>query len=496
MTTSDSTDLVSLADAKRLPPQNEEAEIGLLGAILQNNRLFDRVADFLRPEHFAAPVNGRIYQAAKKMIERGQIADPVTMKALFEQDGSLEDIGGTTYLAHLAAAAASVVDIKDYGNLIYDLHLRRELIDLGDNVIGDAHRYDPDSPAAKQIERAEEQLFSLAESGLTEGGIKTFSQALTESIETAEAAHKRQGGLSGVPTGLERMDKLLGGLHRSDLLILAGRPSMGKTALATNIAFNAAQAKKDEENGDATFHVAFFSLEMSAEQLATRILSEQTEITSEKIRRGELNQKQFDNIVVTSQKIETTPFFIDDTPAITVSTLRSRARKLKRQHGLDMLVVDYLQLMHGEGVRDGNRVQEISNITRGLKTIAKELDIPVIALSQLSRAVEQRENKRPQLADLRESGAIEQDADVVMFVFREEYYLSREEPSRHANEKEDQFNERYERWRTRFEEVQNIAEVIVAKQRHGPIGRVLLQFDGSTTRFSNLMQEEYLPEAM
>ena len=494
MTASDETGLVSLNES-RLPPQNEEAEAGLLGAILQNNRLLDRVSEFLRPEHFAAPVNGRIYTAIRKTAERGQIADPVTMKAFFEQDGSLEEIGGTTYLAHLVAAASSAVDIRNYGELIYDLFLRRELIDLGDNVMGEAYRYDPDMPASKQIQDAEQQLFSLAESGAIEGGPKSFSQALSESIEVAESAHKRQGKISGVPSGLNSLDQKLGGLHRSDLLILAGRPSMGKTALATNIAFSAAKTIIDQEESDRTFHVAFFSLEMSAEQLATRILSEQTSITSEKIRRGELDQKQFDKIVVTSQKIEATPFFIDDTPAITVSTLRSRARKLKRQHGLDMLVVDYLQLMQGES-RDGNRVQEISNISRGLKTIAKELQIPVIALSQLSRAVEQRDNKRPQLADLRESGAIEQDADVVMFVYREEYYLSREEPAQKPEESQEKFNERYAAWQNRLAEVQSKADIIIAKQRHGPIGTVTVHFDGSTTRFSNLVEDEHLPEAI
>ncbi|CAA7611624.1 Replicative DNA helicase [Magnetospirillum sp. LM-5] len=482
----------------RTPPHNYEAEQALLGAILLNNRAFEKVSEFLRPEHFAEPAHGRIFAACGKLVERGQIANPVTLKTFFENDGGLAEIGGTPYLAQLANAVVSIINAEDYGKLVHDLHLRRELIALGEELVNRAFEPQIDDPAMDQIGRAEAQLYELATTGQTEGGFETFGTVLVEAVRQAEAAHQRQGKLSGVPTGLIDMDKKLGGLHASDLLILAGRPSMGKTSLATNIAFNAAKAYREEI--DALGHkkgvdgavVAFFSLEMSSEQLATRILAEQAEISSHKIRQGEMSNDEFERLVVAAQELSRLPLHIDDTPALSISAVRTRARRLKRQHGLGLIVVDYLQLLRGTGgSSDQNRVQEVSEITRGLKALAKELDVPVIALSQLSRAVEQREDKRPQLADLRESGSIEQDADVVMFVFREQYYLERAEPARRPEEAEDKFNERYAKWQERCEQVYNTAEVIIAKQRHGPVGTVRLSFLGEFTKFGNLITDDH-----
>jgi replicative DNA helicase len=476
----------------RSPPHNYEAEQGLLGALLVNNAAYERVGDFLRPEHFADPAHGRIFAAIGKLVDRGQIANPVTLKTLFDQDGALTEVGGAQYLVKLAASVVAIVNAEDYGRTVHDLFLRRQLIAVGEEMVNEAHKAELDVTGKDQIELAEAKLFNLAETDQAERGFMPFSTALTTAIEMAEKAYKRDGKLTGVPTGLIDMDKLLGGLHRSDLLILAGRPAMGKTALAANIAFNAAVMQVDDPEAER-FCVAFFSLEMSAEQLATRILAEQIEVSSEKIRRGELNEGDFRRLVLASQRLERTPIFIDDTPAITVTALRTRARRLKRQHGLDLIVVDYLQLLRGSaGSKSENRVQEISDITRSLKAVAKELDVPVLALSQLSRAVEQREDKRPQLSDLRESGSIEQDADVVMFVFREEYYHKREEPVRRADENDDKFHDRIERWKAHGEAIYGVAEVIVGKQRHGPTGTVRLQFEGAITKFSNLALADHL----
>jgi replicative DNA helicase len=479
----------------RTPPHNRDAEQALLGAILLNNRAYEKVSEFLHPEHFAEPVHGRIYGAIGTLLGRGQIADPVTLKHYFDRDESLTEVGGSAYLAALANAVVSILNAEDYGRLIFDLHLRRELIELGTNLVNTA--YDPavDQPAQQQIEGAEARLFDLATFGQIEGGFQDFGTVLTEAVRQAEAAHKRQGKLSGVPTGLIDLDRKLGGLHSSDLLILAGRPSMGKTALATNIAFHAAQAyRPGETKAEDGAMVAFFSLEMSAEQLATRILAEQAEIASHKIRQGELAHAEFDRLVQAAQDLHRLPLYIDDTPALSVSAVRTRARRLMRQHGLGLIVIDYLQLLRGSSATSENRVQEISEITRGLKALAKELDVPVIALSQLSRAVESREDKRPQLSDLRESGSIEQDADVVMFVFREQYYLERAEPGRRPEEAEDKFNERHAKWHERCEEVWNTAEVIIAKQRHGPVGSVRLSFQGEFTKFGNHIQGDHFQD--
>ena len=475
----------------RQPPHNLEAEQALLGALLVNNEALNKVSDYLQAEHFFLPVHGRIFEAAGKLIDRGLIADPVTLKQYFERDDALVDVGGAQYLVRLANAAVTVIDAGHYGQVIFDLAVKRELILIGEDVVNTAYDGEVEEDSSAQIEQAEQRLFSLSETGRSEGGFRAFRSALTEAIEAADAAFKRDGKLTGVSSGLRDLDQKLGGLHASDLIILAGRPAMGKTALATNIAFNAAALAMDSMQRDAEGNlkpgegavVGFFSLEMSAEQLATRILAEQVETASDKLRRGQLDQGAFDRIVQVSQRLEQMPLYIDDTPALTISALRTRARRLKRTHGLGAVVVDYLQLLRPASRSNDNRVQEISEITQGLKALAKELNIPVLALSQLSRAVEQREDKRPQLADLRESGSIEQDADVVMFVFREEYYHERQEPEMGTPE--------HATWMEKANRIHGIGEVIIGKQRHGPTGTVKLQFTREFTRFSDLDQTHY-----
>ena len=467
-------------------PHSIEAEQQLLGAILTNNDLFDRVAQILRAEHFYDPVHERIFETAAARIAKNNLASPITLKAFLEDDAGLAELGGPAYLMRLAGAAISSFAVRDYAEMIYDLAIRRELIEVGNDIAAKAARVDVQSEPKEQIVEAEQKLYALAEQGQTEQGFQSFLTAVTDAVKVANAAYQREGGLAGVSTGLIDMDKKLGGLHRSDLLILAGRPSMGKTSLATNIAFNIARAYKKgittsgEEGAVDGGVVGFFSLEMSAEQLASRILSEVAEIPSNQIRRGDFTESEFRRIVDAAKELEAAPLFIDDTPALPISQLAARARRLKRTHGLDALFVDYLQLVRGTG-RSENRVNEISEITMGLKAIAKELDIPVVALSQLSRQVENREDKRPQLSDLRESGSIEQDADVVMFVFREEYYKEREKPGDHELDKMGQ-------WQEEMERLHGKAEVVIGKQRHGPIGTVELSFEGQFTRFGNLVK--------
>ena len=470
----------------RTLPHNIEAEKSLLGAIFANNKAYEKVSEFLFPDHFVIAQHGLIYDACSKLIEKGQLANPVTLLRYFEQNESLAEIGGRDYLVELAESVVSIINAGEYGRIIYDLHLKRELIGLGEDVVNRAYGGDVEDEATKQIEAAEQVLYDLATTGNYEGGFQSFKESVIAALHMAEAAHKRDGALAGVTTGLIDIDTMLGGLHPSDLLILAGRPSMGKTALATNIAYNAAYTHH-RTGGEQGAVVGFFSLEMSAEQLATRIISEQTQTASDSIRKGKITTAEFDRLVAISQTLHDMPIFIDDTPALTVSALRTRARRLKRQHNLGLIVVDYLQLISGSAnSRNDGRVQEVSEITRGLKTLAKELEVPVIALSQLSRAVEQREDKRPMLSDLRESGSIEQDADVVMFIFREEYYLERKGSSQGEHETDDKFFLRQQRNEERLEKVRNIAELIVAKQRHGPVGTVNLQFTGEFTRFSDL----------
>ena len=464
-------------------PHNIEAEQQLLGAILTNNDVYDRIAALIKPGHFFDPVHQRIFERAAARIQKNALASPVTLKPFFEDDAGLAELGGPSYLARLAGAAISAFAARDYAQMIYDLAVRRELIGLGRDISAKAAKVDVDSEPKEQIIEAEQRLYKLGEQGMAERGFQSFLKAVTDAVNMANAAYQRDGGLSGISTGLTDLDKKLGGLHPSDLLILAGRPSMGKTSLATNIAFNIAKTHRRgrlPDGSDGAVEggvVGFFSLEMSAEQLAARILSEASEVPSEQIRRGDMTEIEFRRFVEAAKALESCPLYIDDTPALPISQLAARARRLKRTHGLDVLIIDYLQLI--KGTSKENRVQEVSEITQGLKAIAKELNIPVIALSQLSRAVESREDKRPMLSDLRESGSIEQDADVVMFVFREEYYREREKPGDHELEKMAQ-------WQTRMESVHGKAEVIIGKQRHGPIGTVDLSFEGRFTRFGNL----------
>ncbi len=460
-------------------PHNMEAEQAMLGALLVDNRIFEKVGDFLRNEHFFMPAHQRIYTAIQIFIERGQLASPVTLKGYFEKDKDLSDVGGPVYLADLAASVPNIINAEDYGQAIYDLYLRRSLITIGEDIVNDSYKHDLSVNSSDIIERSESSLFELAEKGSARSDFISLKSSVTTAIELAEKAYKSDSHVTGVTTGLIDMDKKLGGLQNSDLLILAGRPSMGKTSLAVNIAFNAA-LRYAESGGQDGGRVGFFSLEMAADQLATRILSEQSGISGDSIRKGMIKQDDFDKFVSASQRLTQVPLYIDDTPALSISAVRTRARRLHRTHGLDMLVIDYLQLLRGSGSRQGleNRVLEVSEITRGLKAIAKELNIPVLALSQLSRQVEQREDKRPQLSDLRESGSIEQDSDVVMFVYREEYYLSRSEPEAGT--------EKHLQWQERMEKAYNVAECIIAKQRHGPIGTVRMHFDPNLTRFSDL----------
>ena len=466
-------------------PHNIEAEQQLLGAILTNNEVYDRIASLVKPEHFFDPVHQRIFERAAARIQKNALASPVTMKPFFDDDAGLKELGGPAYLVRLAGAAISAYAARDYAQMIYDLAVRRELIGLGRDIAAKAQKVEVHSEPREQIIEAEQRLYKLGEQGVAERGFQSFLKAVTDAVNMANAAYQRDGGLAGISTGLVDLDKKLGGLHPSDLLILAGRPSMGKTSLATNIAFNIAKAYKrgmTHEGIEGAVEggvVGFFSLEMSAEQLAARILSEASEVPSEQIRRGDMTEQEFRRFVEAAKALESCPLYIDDTPALPISQVAARARRLKRTQGLDVLIIDYLQLL--KGTSKENRVQEVSEITQGLKAIAKELNIPVVALSQLSRQVESREDKRPQLSDLRESGSIEQDADVVMFVYRDEYYKEREKPGDHELEK-------MAAWQVVMEQVHGKAEVIIGKQRHGPIGTIELAFEGRFTRFSNLVR--------
>lgn len=463
----------------REPPADLGVEMALLGALLVNNSAFDRVSDVIEAECFADVAHQRIYAAIARLVEAGRQATATTLRRQFEQEETLKDLGGARYLAELAAGAANVIDAADYARLIHDLYLRRQLIDIGTDTVNASYSADPEVDADGLIEEAEQKLFDLAVTGNAEGGFKSFGESLAKAIELAESAFNREGHLTGTPSGLRGLDKMLGGLQKTDLLILAGRPGMGKSALATNIAFNAAKMRVQDADGEHGHACAIFSLEMSAEQLALRIIAEESGVPSDHVRRGQIEQADFDKVFEAAEDLSRLKLFIDDTPAISVSALRTRARRLMRtERRLDLIVVDYLQLMQPpRTARVDNRVQEISEITRGLKAVAKELNVPVLALSQLSRAVEQREDKRPQLADLRESGSIEQDADVVMFVYRDDYYLARKEPPEGTEE--------HAAWMLEMEKVHNKAEVIIAKQRHGPTGKVELIFEGARTRFSD-----------
>ena len=472
----------------RTAPQNVELEQQLLGAILVNNEAYYRVSDFLKVEHLFAEPHRKVLDITGKLIRAGKVATPTTVKTFFGADETIADLPVLEYLGRLAADATTIINAEDYGRTLFDLSLRRALITIGEDMVNEAFDAPPELTPREQIEGVERRLYELAETGRFDQGFIEFGDALGAAVDMAAAAFDRAGHLSGIATKLADLDRLMGGLQRSDLVILAGRPAMGKTSLATNIGFAIARAyRSGAEHGLAKTldggRVGFFSLEMSAEQLATRILAEQSGISSSLIRRGAFEEGQFNDLVEAAKAMQTLPFYIDQTGGITIGALAARARRLKRQKGLDILIVDYLQLLSGSGRRaSDSRVNEITEITTGLKALAKELDVPIIALSQLSRQVEQREDKRPQLSDLRESGSIEQDADVVMFVYREEYYLQSRKPPEGTSE--------FFEWEAKMEACHGVAEVIIGKQRHGPTGTVKLQFDAEVTRFSNLAVDQ------
>ncbi len=453
-------------------PNNIEAEQSVIGSILVTNEIFDEINTIISNVNFYDPMHQKIFNAIESMIYKGMLANPITLKNYFENEK--DELNIPEYLVKITKFSTSVRQAIEYSKLIYDMFVRRELIKISEQIIDNAKENDLDNSGQNIIENSEKLLYDLAEKGSFNSSLIKFDDAMKQTIEMASAAYKNEGGIVGVPTGLRDLDDKLGGLHQSDLIIIAGRPSMGKTSLATNIAFNA--ARNIQESGTKS-SVAFFSLEMSSEQLSTRIISEQARIGSNDIRRGRISDDQFDQFLETSKNISELPLFIDETPAISIASMSNRARRIKRLHGLDLIVVDYIQLMKGLFNNKDGRVQEISQITQGLKAIAKELGVPVLALSQLSRQVEQRDDHKPQLADLRESGSIEQDADVVMFVYREGYYLQRKEPREATVE--------HAEWQAKMNEVAHLAEIIIGKQRHGPIGKVTLEFEERFTKFKD-----------
>jgi replicative DNA helicase len=474
-------------------PANVEAEAALLGALMLDNRLVEDVGLKLKPHHFHEELHGRIYDSILKLTDKNMVANPVTLRPMFEADEAMKQVGGAGYLASLTGSGATLIAAKDFAQQIYDLALLRSLIGVGRDMVESALDTSDDVAPLEQIEKAESELYKVAEQGGADGKAKSFAEATREALETAEKA-LNSGGLSGITTGLESLNAKIGGLHHSDLVIVAGRPGMGKSALGTNIGFAAAQRYlRDMEDGIAPEKsggaaVALFSLEMSADQLATRILAEQSGISSESLRMGKISKQEFRQLARAAAELESLPFYIDDTPGLTIAALRARARRLKRQKNIGMVIVDYLQLLQGTGRNSNdNRVNEISEISRGLKTLAKEINVPVIALSQLSRAVEQREDKRPQLSDLRESGSIEQDADIVLFIYREDYYLAAKQPAEDHPE--------FASWQEEMGRVYGLAEILVAKQRHGATGKVRVKFDSRITKFSDRVDEGFLPEA-
>jgi replicative DNA helicase len=477
----------------RAAPHNIEAEQALLGAILVNNEAFYRVSDFLKPEHFFEPIHAKVFDLAASLIRAGKIASPITLKTFLPADLDVAGLNASQYLARLAAEATTVINAEDYGRTIFDLATRRSLIIIGEAMVNVAYDAPVDVSPSDQIEDAERQLYEIAETGRYDGGFLPFKTALTTAVDMAAKAYERDGKLSGLATGLMDVDRMMGGLQASDLVILAGRPGMGKSALATNIGYNIAKAWRGEVRPDGRTEsvnggiVGLFSLEMSASQLANRIIAEQSDIPSHRIMRGEIDPSEFDRIASVAREMEAIPFYIDETGGISISQLTARARRLKRQRGLDLLIIDYIQLLSGSAKKaQQGRVQEVTEITTGLKALAKELNVPIVALSQLSRQVESRDDKRPQLSDLRESGSIEQDADVVLFVYREEYYLKNKEPRPGTEE--------HFKWMAEMEAVHGKAEVIIGKQRHGPTGTIQLQFKSDVTRFSDLADIGRLPE--
>ncbi len=474
---------------------NTDAELALISCILWDNRNYEKISDFLKEEHFVDETNKIIFSTIKNLLDKNVLVSPITLKNYLPEDKN--NLNKITYLNQLKDSAPSTQNTYNYGKIIYDLYVKRNLVGIAHNIIQETSS-NSNELAENLIENAENDLYNLSQTGNSDRSFINFGYALQGAVDIISEAYKRDGKIAGVPTGFKDLDKKLGGLHKSDLIIIAGRPSMGKTALGTNIAFNCAikyQEEKDEFNNKKIVDggkVAFFSLEMSSEQLATRILAEQTKISGDKMRKADLNKNDFNKIAKTSSELENLNLIIDDNPVLTIPTLRARARRLKRLHDVNLIIIDYLQLMSSSSNnRNDGRVQEISEITRGLKSIAKELNIPIIALSQLSRQVEQREDKRPQLSDLRESGTIEQDSDVVMFIYRESYYLERLEPIRKSEEDDMRYNERVSRWQQLTNENYNKAEIIIAKQRHGPIGSIKMHFDANYTKFSDLTTKDY-----
>ena len=457
-------------------PCNIEAEQAVIGSILVSNDIYDEISLLLDPQKFFDPIHSKIYETIERLISKGLLANPITLKNHFENNEGLKELGGQEYLIKITKFSTSSKQAIDYANIVQEMHLRRELIKISEAVLYQAsNKTEIATPGEEIIQNTEKSLFDLAERGHFNQSFMKFESALKQTIEMAKSAYQNEEGIVGVPTGLTDLDNRLGGLHKQDLVIIAGRPSMGKTALATNIAFNAA---KNIQNKGLKSTVAFFSLEMSSEQLSTRILSEQSRIRSNDIRRGKVSEKEFEKFIETSKNIYELPLYIDETPAITIAAISNRSRRIKRLFGLELIIVDYIQLMKSSGSKEFNRVQEISEITQGLKALAKELGVPVLALSQLSRAVEQRDDKKPQLADLRESGSIEQDADVVMFVYREAYYLERKEPTLGSIE--------HAEWQQKMDEISSLAEIMIGKQRHGPTGNVKVEFEAMYTKFKDL----------
>tara|TARA_B100001245_G_scaffold17423_1_gene11561 strand:+ start:593 stop:2020 length:1428 start_codon:yes stop_codon:yes gene_type:complete len=464
-----------IQNSEKQMPCNIEAEQALIGSILVSNDIYDEVTAIIDSKKFFDPIHTKIYETIEKLIAKGLLANPITLKNFFENNEGLKELGGQEYLIKITRFSTSIKQAIDYANIIQEMHVRRELIKISESVLNEASTNNQITTGEEIIQNAEKSLFDLAERGHFNRSFLKFESALKQTIEMARSAYQNEEGIVGVPTGLTDLDTRLGGLHKQDLVIIAGRPSMGKTALATNIAFHAA---KNIEKKGAKSTVAFFSLEMSSEQLATRILSEQSKIRSNDIRRGKVSEKEFEQFIETSKNIFELPLYIDETPAITISAISNRSRRIKRLFGLELIVVDYIQLMKSIGKKEFNRVQEISEITQGLKALAKELNVPVLALSQLSRQVEQRDNKKPQLSDLRESGSIEQDADVVMFVYREAYYLENKEPTLGSVE--------HAEWQQKMDEISRLADIMIGKQRHGPTGNVKVEFEAMYTKFKDL----------